>query len=147
MLRIRLPWLLLLILPAHVMGADAPSIPPIQRTGNPWNAGTRQSPPQPATPLAPLNLTIYQGFDNHRPGSGTGDRPLAVDVTSVMAQCADGSVIVTALVIGGQLRPLDNRCPRDPTPPRTAPAGARPSSPAPPCDADSWNCSTGPVAR
>jgi hypothetical protein len=28
-----------------------------------------------------------------------------------MTRCTDGSLIVTALMIGGQLTPLDNRCP------------------------------------
>ena len=58
---------------------------------------------------APLNLRVYKDFEEN--SSHRDQNPYAVDVSAVMTRCADGSLIVTALVIGGQLTPLDNRCP------------------------------------
>ena len=60
---------------------------------------------------SPLNLRVYKDFDGHIPRDG--QNPYAVDVSAVMTRCADGSLIVTAIVIGGQLTPLDNRCPNN----------------------------------
>lgn len=55
-----------------------------------------------------------------------------------MTRCPDGNLVITALVIGGQLTPLDNRCPGEQRA-EGAPPGA-----APQCDANTWNCTTAP---
>ena len=81
-----------------------------------WNLNTAP-PSKPETGGAetgteaqsPLNLRVYKDFDGHIPSDN--QNPYAVDVSAVMTRCADGSLIVTALVIGGQLTPLDNHCP------------------------------------
>lgn len=76
-----------------------------------WNLDTA-SPSKPETTALPpsgLNMRVYRNFDDHE--APDGDTPYAVDVSAVMTRCADGSLIVTALVIGGQLTPLDNKCP------------------------------------
>ncbi|MCL4791339.1 MAG: hypothetical protein KJ040_04730 [Gammaproteobacteria bacterium] len=62
-----------------------------------------------AEPPSTLNMRVYKDFDGHI--SRNGDTPYAVDVSAVMTRCNDGSLIITALVIGGQLTPLDNKCP------------------------------------
>jgi hypothetical protein len=54
-------------------------------------------------------MRVYKDFDAHQ--QHAGDTPYAVDVSAVMTRCNDGSLIITALMIGGQLTPLDNRCP------------------------------------
>jgi hypothetical protein len=51
-----------------------------------------------------------------------------------MTHCADGSLVITALVIGGRLTPLDARCPGD--------ARKAPPATPPPCDANAWTCAT-----
>jgi hypothetical protein len=79
---------------------------------NRWNLDT--APPSKAeaetVTEAPssLNLRVYKNFVENEPKD---QNPYAVDVSAVMTRCADGSLIITALVIGGQLTPLDNRCP------------------------------------
>lgn len=139
----RLPRLLLALVPTALLGGEpAPARPP---SGGAWNAGTSPRETAPAQPLAPLGLTVYPGFNNLHGGPRNQDPPLAVDVTSVMTRCPDGNVIVTALVIGGQLNPLDNRCPDSRAAPSRAPAGPTPAIPA--CDAATWNCSTGRAPR
>ena len=83
---------------------------------NRWNLDTAQ-PSAPETGTAetrtevqsPLNLRVYKDFEGNKPSKG--QNPYAVDVSAVMTRCTDGSLIVTALVIGGQLTPLDNHCP------------------------------------
>ncbi len=111
---------------------------------NPWNTGTRlRKPPAESTTPADstLNLTVYPrlhddaGPPGHRPGyrPGSGHRTpaYATDVTAIVTHCADGRRVITALVIGGQSTPLDNRCDqtiRNPGPSRTT------------CDANTWNC-------
>jgi hypothetical protein len=50
-----------------------------------------------------------------------------------MTRCPDGQLVITALVIGGQLTPLDSTCP-----------GEREPGPPPPCDANRWTCRTTP---
>ncbi|MCB1597058.1 MAG: hypothetical protein KDI87_05045 [Gammaproteobacteria bacterium] len=105
----QLPFLLLL---AGAAAAQTPSA----MDANRWNLDTAQ-PSTPETGTAetgttaqsPLNLRVYKDFDGNRPHKG--ENPYAVDVSAVMTRCTDGSLIVTALVIGGQLTPLDNRCP------------------------------------
>ena len=54
-------------------------------------------------------MRVYKDFDGRQ--QRIGDTPYAVDVSAVMTRCTDGSLIITALVIGGQLTPLDNHCP------------------------------------
>jgi len=133
-------WLLLALWPALTPASEPSSTPPAP--GSVWNAGTARREPMPAEPLAPLALTVYPGFAERPGGPRDRDPPLAVDVTSVMTRCPNGSLIVTALVIGGQLTPLDNRCPETPATPVPGPPAARPA-----CDANTWNCSTGPAGR
>lgn len=134
----RLHWLLLALVPTALLGGDP--APARTAPGGAWNAGTAPREVTPAQPLAPLALTVYPGLDGRKGGLGRRDPPLAVDVTSVMTRCADGNVIVTALVIGGQLTPLDNRCPGSQAAPSQPPA-------APACDAATWNCGTGRAPR
>lgn len=143
MRHLRLHWLLAALVPAVVLGGDPPPATP--PAGGGWNAGTASRTTTPAEPLPPLALTVYPGFDGRHVGARNHVPPLAVDVTSVMTRCADGSVIVTALVIGGQLTPLDNRCPGTRTDPPGTPAGPAAASPA--CDATTWNCRTGRAPR
>jgi len=116
----------------------APPSPP-GRSASPWNTGTAPPAPRPATEDGTLALRLYEDRLPYRPGAPRRDDPAwAVDVSAVMTRCPDGNLVITALVIGGQLTPLDNRCPaerRDATPP--APGTA------PQCDAKSWNCRTG----
>ena len=85
---------------------------------NRWNLDTgKQSKPETGAPetgtgteaQSPLNLRVYKDFDSQKPSDS--QNPYAVDVSAVMTRCADGSLIVTALVIGGQLTHLDNHCP------------------------------------
>ena len=86
---------------------------------NRWKLDTaKQSEPEAGAPetetateaaQSPLNLRVYKDFDAQKPGNS--QNPYAADVSAVMTRCADGSLIVTALVIGGQLTPLDNHCP------------------------------------
>lgn len=105
----RLSFLLFL---AGTAAAQAPAT----MDANRWQLDTAQ----PSTPEAgtaepgktaqsPLNLRVYKDFDGNKPPKGQS--PYAVDVSAVMTRCTDGSLIVTALVIGGQLTPLDNHCP------------------------------------
>jgi len=88
-----------------------------------------------------LSLRVYEegsaaGKLPYRPGPPRRNDPAwAVDVSAVMTRCPDGNLVITALVIGGQLTPLDNRCAAD----------ARPGRPAAPqCDANTWNCTSKP---
>jgi hypothetical protein len=76
-----------------------------------WNLDTapQSKPGTAAEPPTSLDLRVYKDFDGHK--SRNGDTPYAVDVSAVMTRCNDGSLIITALVIGGKLTPLDNRCP------------------------------------
>ena len=105
----RLSFLLLLA------GAAAAQTPAAM-DANRWHLDTAQPPtPEAGTPEAgttaqsPLNLRVYKDFDGNKPPKGQS--PYAVDVSAVMTRCMDGSLIVTALVIGGQLTPLDIHCP------------------------------------
>lgn len=77
-----------------------------------WNLDTAPaSKPETATgPPSSLDMRVYKGFDNDKPPVEE-DKAYAVDVSAVMTRCNDGSLIITALVIGGQLTPLDNHCP------------------------------------
>jgi|JI10StandDraft_1071094.scaffolds.fasta_scaffold312951_2 hypothetical protein len=104
-----------------------------------WQAGTAR-PPAPSAPDQILDLRIYESaaFDRrlpYQPPARGNDRAFALDVQAVMTRCADGRQLITALVIGGTVTPLDARCPES----------APPGDPAPQCDAKRWNCSTKPV--
>lgn len=108
MRRIRLQ----LVLPVMLLmtGATAAQTPPAM-DANRWNLDTA-TPSKPETGTAPpstLNLRVYRDFNGRKPGDS--QNPYAVDVSAVMTRCTDSSLIVTALVIGGQLTPLDNHCP------------------------------------
>lgn len=107
MIRTRLIRLVPLLLMAQA--ATAQTEPAMDAKG--WNLDTAPQSQTEATaePPAPLNMRVYRDFDGHKPSRG--DTPYAVDVSAVMTRCSDGSLIVTALMIGGQLTPLDNRCP------------------------------------
>ncbi|MBL8200319.1 MAG: hypothetical protein JNK40_05035 [Chromatiales bacterium] len=140
------PALLCLALATLAMAAQGapPAIPAGKPT--PWNAGTAPPPPRPPTSDSTLTLRIYDedlGRDKlpYRPGRPRRDDPAwATDVSAVMTRCADGNLVITALVIGGQLTPLDNRCPDEWRQDTPAAPGATPQ-----CDAKSWNCSTKPA--
>lgn len=105
-----------------------------------WNASTEAREPAAGTSGSTdetLGLTVYRGLvDGVRlPGYGdsTGHRgPVyATDVTAVVTRCADGRQLITALVIGGRLTPLDNHCDEP---------GAHGAPPRPKCDANAWTC-------
>jgi hypothetical protein len=123
------------------VGAGAQDAPPATpgTSQSPWNTGT--APPQPKPPAedSTLSLRLYEenfaeGKLPYRQGRPRRDDPAwAVDVSAVMTRCPDGNLMITALVIGGQLTPLDNRCPDDEPAERSA---------APECDAKTWNCAT-----
>lgn len=109
---------------------------------SPWTTGTAPPPPSPPAGDSTLSLRLYEeGLANgrlpYRSGPPRRDDPAwAVDVSAVMTRCPDGNLVITALVIGGQLTPLDNRCPDD----------QRPDPPAAPrCDAKTWNCVPAPA--
>lgn len=101
------PQLLFLLLLAGAAAAQTPSA----MDANRWNLETAQPSTAESGPAvqSPLNLRVYKDFDGNKPHKG--QNPYAVDVSAVMTRCTDGSLIVTALVIGGQLTPLDNHCP------------------------------------
>jgi hypothetical protein len=81
---------------------------------SPWTTGTKpRTEAPPAVSAEPLTLRVYDDRALIAPCTApASDQPAyAVDVSAVFASCPDGSRIVTALVIGGQRTPLDNRCP------------------------------------
>jgi len=125
-------------LPCAAQVAPPPATP--GNASTPWNSSTIPRPPRPPSADGALSLRIYgnlaqQGVPPHRPGGpGRDDPAYAVDVSAVMTRCSDGSLVITALVIGGQLTPLDNRCPVE--------RAENPAGPAPACDANRWNCTT-----
>lgn len=129
-------------------GAEAQVAPAAgpHNSATPWNTGTAPPPPPPPKEDSTLSLRIYS--DGHtrdqlpyRPEPPRRDDPAwAADVSAVMTRCPDGNLVITALVIGGQLTPLDNRCPDDQRDAHPAPPGA-----APQCDANTWNCTTSPA--
>jgi hypothetical protein len=136
--------LILATLVLSSLDANAQEAPPATPgTGqSPWNTGTAPPQPQPPAEDSTLSLRLYEeGFAEgklpYRPGPPRRDDPAwAVDVSAVMTRCPNGNLLITALVIGGQLTPLDNRCADDENPGRSA---------APVCDANTWNCATKPV--
>ena len=124
--------------------ASKPASPPAApvNSSTSWNAST--TPPAPQSPASDsaLSLSVYSDLNRknlppYQPGPQRRNDPAyAVDVSAVMTHCPDGSLLITGLVIGGQLTPLDNRCPGGP--------GKPPATPAPACDANRWNCATAP---
>lgn len=126
--------------------ATQPAATPGEATDKPgpWTTGTAPAQaPTPSADASALALRIYssqgrreqeqQGLPPYAAGSRhRDDSAYAVDVSAVISRCADGRQIITALVIGGQVTPLDNRCPNEP-------------APAPRCDAKNWNCSPAPA--
>ena len=108
-------------------------------------ASAQTAPPKGTIPQAPvqpagdgaLALRVYGAFNEKHPSPGTpgsDNAVYAVDVREVLTRCADGSTVLTALVIGGQLTVLNNRCPVE--------VGKSPGDPTPACDANSWTCTT-----
>jgi hypothetical protein len=99
--------LLAMLLMAQAAAAQTPPAMDAKR----WNLDTApgSKTATPAEPPSTLDMRVYKDFEGHRPH--TADTPYAVDVSAVMTRCNDGSLIITALMIGGQLTPLDNRCP------------------------------------
>lgn len=130
--------------------AQAPS-PAGPGTPNPWNTGTAPPAPRPPAADSTLSLRLYEeglarGQLPYRPGPPRRDDPAwAVDVSAVMTRCPDGNLVITALVIGGQLTPLDNRCRDEGQRDTPAAPGTTPSPASPQCDAKSWNCNTKPA--
>ena len=94
-----------------LLGGTAAAQTPPAMDANRWNLNTAPPSQTEAAPEEPstLNLRVYKDFDGREPQAG--ENPYAVDVSAVMTRCDDGSLIITALMIGGQLTPLDNRCP------------------------------------
>lgn len=139
----RTNFLALAVLVLSPLGASAQAAPPPTpgASESPWNTGTAPRRAEPPAEDSTLSLRVYQeGFAEgklpYRPGSPRRDNPAwAVDVSAVMTRCPDGNLLITALVIGGQLTPLDNRCPAD---------ARQGESAAPQCDANTWNCATNP---
>jgi hypothetical protein len=143
--------MLALMLPLAALSAESPGArPPAPSPAKPgpWNVTT--APPPPAKPAEDSTLTLrlyenvqaaplpYRPPGPGRPGpGGRGEPTWAADVSAVMTRCTDGNLVITALVIGGQLTPLDARCPDDVR-------GKVPAA-APACDARTWNCSTPPA--
>jgi hypothetical protein len=107
MIAARLQHLMAMLLMAQAAAAQTPPAMDAKR----WNLDTapESNTATPAEPPSTLNMRVYKDFDGHR--QRIGDTPYAVDVSAVMTRCNDGSLIITALMIGGQLTPLDNHCP------------------------------------
>ena len=130
---------------ATAAGQAAPGTP-ADKTPSPWNTGTTRAAPDPPSTDSALSLRIYEdqpGYDRIPYRSGRprrDDSAWAVDVSAVMTRCPDGNLVITALVIGGQLTPLDNRCGDERRPKTPAPGTA------PQCDAKTWNCTTKPAS-
>lgn len=101
---------LVLSIAVLLTGVAVAQTPPVM-DANGWNFDTAKPAEAETAPEPPstLNMRVYKDFDGGR--SLDGENPYAVDVSAVMTRCNDGSLIVTALVIGGKLTPLDNRCP------------------------------------
>jgi len=113
-----------------------PAAPP-GKESSPWNSSTIPAPLRPPTADGSLSLRVYGPPTDRSPPAvqpWRNNEGYAVDVSAVMTRCEDGSLVITALVIGGQLTPLDNRC-------RSA-SGSNPAANPPSCDAKRWNCKT-----
>lgn len=125
-------------LPATAQVASPPATP--GRSSAPWNSSTAPQPPRQPAADGALSLRVYRdrngnGTPPYRPGPNRpDDAAYAVDVSAVVTRCADDSLVITALVVGGQLTQLDNRCPAEPV--------REPAGPAPTCDATRWTCTT-----
>lgn len=140
--------LALAVLALGVFPATAQVAPPARpgSSPTPWNTGTAPPPPRPPTEDSTLSLRLYdedlgRGKLPYRPAPHRRDDPAwAADVSAVMTRCSDGNLVITALVIGGQLTPLDNRCPDERRPGPQAAPGTTPQ-----CDAKTWTCSSKPA--
>ncbi len=113
-----------------------PATPPA-KASSPWNSSTIPAPLRPPTADGSLSLRVYGSAQDRLPPAAQpwrGDEGYAVDVSAVMTRCEDGSLVITALVIGGQLTPLDNRC--------RSGSASTPATAPPSCDAKRWNCKT-----
>ena len=112
------------------------------RPSTPWNTATAPpSTPTPAASDSTLSLRVYDGLNSgsplpYRPRQ-PDDLAYAVDVSAIMSRCSDGRLVITALLIGGHLTPLDNRC--------NTKSGIDPGAPAAPCDATTWTCASTPA--
>ncbi len=123
--------------------AQATAAPrPSEATETPWNTGTALPPPTELRSDNALSLRVYGDEDSRAPlrdwpgQPGRDDPAYAVDVSAVMSHCANGQLLITALVIGGRLTPLDVHCPDQPV--------KNPPASAPQCDAKRWTCATAP---
>lgn len=126
--------------PAPAQVAPAQPQDPPNKGPSPWNSSTIPALLRPPTADGALALRLYGALNDQDRPDGTPRRDnadYAVDVSAVMTRCGDGSLVITALVIGGQLTPLDNRCPSG--------SGSKPTTAPPTCDANRWNCTTGGV--
>ncbi|MDH4021569.1 MAG: hypothetical protein OEW88_08925 [Gammaproteobacteria bacterium] len=123
--------------PLAAQTTPAETEPP--RSSTAWNAATAR-PPTPAASESALSLRVYDGLNSRSPlpyrPRQPDDPAYAVDVSAIMSRCADGRLVITALLIGGHLTPLDNRCGTGSAP--------DPGAPAPPCDATTWTCASRP---
>jgi hypothetical protein len=119
----------------------APAGAPPGKTATPWTTGTDQPSPPPEASDSVLSLRVFDGIDSRSPlpfrPRQPDDPAYAVDVSAIMSRCADGSLVITALLIGGHLTPLDNRCSKE--------SALVPGTPVAPCDASTWNCSSTPA--
>jgi hypothetical protein len=112
------------------------------KTTSPWNTATAPgSPSPPADDDSALSLRVYatpdrRGLLPYRPRHDN-ETAYAVDVSAIMSRCADGRLVITGLLIGGQLTPLDSGCDADP--------GQIRGAPAPECDANRWRCVATPA--
>lgn len=126
--------------PGAAQTAPEQTAPPGKST--PWNASTDRPPPaDPAASDSTLSLRIYNGVNSpgplpYRPRQAD-DPAYAVDVSAIMTRCDDGRLVIAALLIGGHLTPLDNRC--------STGSGSTPKVKKPECDARTWNCAPGPA--
>ncbi len=126
------------------LAQSGPTPAPAASSPTPWNTGTAPPPGREQRSDSTLAIRIYDGdirAPQDRPAPRKGDEPAyAVDVSAVMTHCANGQMLITALVIGGELTPLDARCPE--TPARTP--ASTPAQPAPQCDPNRWTCAAAP---
>jgi hypothetical protein len=126
--------------PVAAQTSPTETVPP--RSATPWNAATaRPQPPEPPANDSALSLRVYDGLNSgsplpYRPRQ-PDDPAYAVDVSAIMSRCDDGRLVITALLIGGHLTPLDNDC--------STGSGIQPGAPAPTCDAATWTCAAKPA--
>jgi hypothetical protein len=110
------------------------------KSATPWNAATARPPPAPPANDSTLSLRVYDRLNSsnvlpYRPRQ-PDDPAYAVDVSAIMSRCDDGRLVITALLIGGHVTPLDNHC--------NTGSGIQSGAPAPPCNAATWTCASRP---